>query len=152
MAIISAWRNLTSSKLKKSLKRKNRKQGQLLSKSGFVLCVTPPTLSRDRRIKMKKSLSKTVEEIVLHQNAYSARSSEKTWRSSGQLPSYLAIHKRQENNKQKHPVPPKKKKISKNKLASLFKIKSNLNGVVKQFSSKWSIIINKFYKQNKSIT
>ena len=40
--IISAWWNLTSSKLKKSevkFKRKTRKQGQLLSESGFVLCI-----------------------------------------------------------------------------------------------------------------
>ena len=54
--IISAWWNLTSSKLKKSetkFKRKARKQRQLLSESGFVLNITPPPLSRDRR--MKKS-------------------------------------------------------------------------------------------------
>ena len=71
MAIISAWRNLTSSKLKNSeakFKRKNRKfQGQLLSESGFVQCIAPPSLSRDRRIKMKKlSSSRTV---VLFENA-----------------------------------------------------------------------------------
>ena len=54
---ISAWWNLTSSKLKKletKFQRKTRKQGQLLSESGFVLCIAPPSLSRDR-IKMKKS-------------------------------------------------------------------------------------------------
>ena len=65
MAITSAWRNLTSSKLKKSeakVKRKNRKQRQLLSDCGFVLCIAPPSLSRSRRIKMKKSSSsRTVE-------------------------------------------------------------------------------------------
>ena len=65
MAIISAWRNLTSNKLKKSqqnFKRKTRKQGQLLSESGFVLCIAPASLSRGRRIKMKKpSSSRTVE-------------------------------------------------------------------------------------------
>ena len=52
--------NLTSCKLKKSeatLKRKIRKQRQLLSESGFVLCIAPPSLFRDRRIKMKKSSS-----------------------------------------------------------------------------------------------
>ena len=57
--IISAWWNLTSSKLKKSevkFKRKTRKQGQLLSESGFVLCIAPPSLSRDRKIKMKISI------------------------------------------------------------------------------------------------
>ena len=56
--IISAWWNLTSSKLKESeakFKRKPWKQWQLLSESGFVLCVMAPwSLSRDRRIKMKK--------------------------------------------------------------------------------------------------
>ena len=58
--IISAWWNLTSSKLKKSeakFKRKTRKQRQLLSKSAFVLSIAPPLLSSDRRIKMKKSSS-----------------------------------------------------------------------------------------------
>ena len=57
MEIISAWKNLTSSKLKKSeanFEQKNRKQGQLLSESGFVLCIAPSSLSRDRRIKIKK--------------------------------------------------------------------------------------------------
>ena len=56
--IISAWWNLTSSKLKKfeaKFKRKTRKQRQLLSESEFVLCIAPPSLSRFRRIKMKKS-------------------------------------------------------------------------------------------------
>ena len=60
MGIISAWRNSTSSKSKRSqakFKRKNRKQGQLLSESGFVLCIAPPSLSRDRRMKVKKSSS-----------------------------------------------------------------------------------------------
>ena len=40
--IISAWWNLISSKLKKievKFKRKTRKQKQLLSESGFVLCI-----------------------------------------------------------------------------------------------------------------
>ena len=55
--ITSAWWNLTSSKLKKSeakFKRKTRKYRQLLSESRFVLRIAPPSLSRDRRIKMKK--------------------------------------------------------------------------------------------------
>ena len=58
--IISAWWNLTSSKLKKSkakLNRKTRKQRQLLNESGFVLCIAHPSLSRHMRIKMKKSES-----------------------------------------------------------------------------------------------
>ena len=55
-AIISAWWNLTSSKLKKSkLKRKTWKPRQLPRESGFVLCFVPPSLSRDRGIKMTKS-------------------------------------------------------------------------------------------------
>ena len=56
--IISARWNLASSKLKMSeakLKRKSRKQGQFLSESGFVLCIAPTSLSRGRKIKMKKS-------------------------------------------------------------------------------------------------
>ena len=72
MAIISAWRNLTSSELTKSeakCKQKNRKQGQLLSESGFVLCIAPSSLSRDRRIKMKKSSSSST--IELFKNAQS---------------------------------------------------------------------------------
>ena len=56
--IISARWNLASSKSKKSeakFKRKTRKKRQLLSEPGFVLSIAPPPLSRDRRIKMKKS-------------------------------------------------------------------------------------------------
>ena len=59
LTFISARWNLTSSKLKKSeakFKRKTRKQGQILSESGFVLCIAPPSLSCDRRIKMNKSI------------------------------------------------------------------------------------------------
>ena len=54
--IISAWWILASSKLKKSeiINQKTWKQRPLLSESGFVLCIAPPPLSRDRRIKMKK--------------------------------------------------------------------------------------------------
>ena len=55
--IISAWWNLTSSNLKKleaKLIRKTRTQKQLFSESGFVRCVACPSLSRGRRIKMKK--------------------------------------------------------------------------------------------------
>ena len=39
----------------RKFKRKTWKQRQLLSESGFVLRIAPPSLSRDRRIKMKKS-------------------------------------------------------------------------------------------------
>ena len=57
--IISAWWNLTSSKLKKSEEKFNRKtwkQRQILSESGFVqrIPVVPPPISRNRRINMKK--------------------------------------------------------------------------------------------------
>ena len=40
---------------KKKFNRKTREQRQLLGESGFVLRIAPPSLSRDRRIKMKKS-------------------------------------------------------------------------------------------------
>ena len=62
--IIFAWWNLTSSKLKKSeakFKRKTRKYRQLLSESRFVRRIASPSLSRDRRIKMKKSTSKKIK-------------------------------------------------------------------------------------------
>ena len=55
--IISAWYNLTSSKAKKAeakFQRRTRKQRQLLRESGFVTGIAPPSLSRDRMIKMKK--------------------------------------------------------------------------------------------------
>ena len=58
--IISASWNPPSSKLKKSeakFNRKTREQRQLLSESGFVLSIAPSPLSRDRRIKMKKSIN-----------------------------------------------------------------------------------------------
>ena len=56
--IISVWWNLASSKLTKVRRKFNRKpwqQRQLLNECGFVLRKAPPPLSRDRRIKMKKS-------------------------------------------------------------------------------------------------
>ena len=62
--IISDRWNLTSCKSKKSdakFKRKTRKQVQLLSESKFVLSVAPPSLSRDRRIKMKKSIKISIK-------------------------------------------------------------------------------------------
>ena len=51
--IFSAWWNLTSSKLKKSEAEVNyrTKQRQLLTKSGFVLRLVPPSLSTDWRIR-----------------------------------------------------------------------------------------------------
>ena len=42
--------------VRRKFKRKTWKQRQLLSESGFVLRIAPPSLSRDRRIKMKKSI------------------------------------------------------------------------------------------------
>ena len=42
-------------KVRRKFKRKTWKQRQLLSESGFVLRIAPPSLSRDRRIKTKKS-------------------------------------------------------------------------------------------------
>ena len=60
--MFARW-NLTSSKLRKSdlkFKRKTRKQGQLLNESGFVLCIAPPSLSRDTRMEMMKSINQSV--------------------------------------------------------------------------------------------
>ena len=65
--IISAWRNPASSKLRKleaKFKRKPRKQRQLVSESGFVQSIAPPPLSRDGRLKMKKSISPMVCVVV----------------------------------------------------------------------------------------
>ena len=58
--ITSARWNLTRKKSKKSeakFWRKIRKERQLLSVSGFVLRIASPSPSRDRRIKMKKSIN-----------------------------------------------------------------------------------------------
>ena len=41
--------------VRRKFNRKTWKQRQLLSESGFVLRIAPSPLSRDRRIKMKKS-------------------------------------------------------------------------------------------------
>ena len=46
--------------VRRKLKRKTWKQRQLLSESGFVLRIAPPSLSRDRRIKMKKSINQSI--------------------------------------------------------------------------------------------
>ena len=43
--------------VRRKFNRKTWKQRQLLSESGFVLRTAPPPLSRDRRIKIKKSFS-----------------------------------------------------------------------------------------------
>ena len=64
--IISARWNLASSKLKKSetkLNRNTRKQRQLLSESRFVLRIALLSLSRGRRIQMKKKLHKKKSNI-----------------------------------------------------------------------------------------
>ena len=41
-----------------------RTQRQLLSESGFVLRIAPPSLSRDRRIKLKKSINQKVNDVT----------------------------------------------------------------------------------------
>ena len=46
--------------VRRKFNRKTWKQRQLLSEFGFVLSIAPPPLSRDRRIKMKKSNHNTV--------------------------------------------------------------------------------------------
>ena len=43
-------------KVRKKFNRKTWKQRQLLSESGFVLCIAPLPLSHDGRIKMQKSI------------------------------------------------------------------------------------------------
>ena len=43
--------------VRRKFNRKTWKQWQLLSESGFVLRIAPTQLSRDRRIKMKKSIN-----------------------------------------------------------------------------------------------
>ena len=51
-----------TTKVKRKFNRKTWTQRQLLSKSGFVLRIAPPPLSRDRKIKMKKSTyAKTIQ-------------------------------------------------------------------------------------------
>ena len=52
--------------IKEVERKSNRKtwKRQLLSESGFVLRIAPPSLSRDRRIKMKKSIKSSI--IYLH--------------------------------------------------------------------------------------
>ena len=47
--------------VRRKFKRKTWKQRKLLSESGFVLRITPPLLSRDRRIKMKKSIKPLIQ-------------------------------------------------------------------------------------------
>ena len=44
-------------KVGRKFNRKAWKQRQVLSESGFILGMAPPPLSRDRRIKMKKSIN-----------------------------------------------------------------------------------------------
>jgi len=59
--IISAWWLRTSSKLsgKKSKKTTGKLgNGQLLSGCGFIQNIKPPSLSRDRRIKMEQTANK----------------------------------------------------------------------------------------------
>ena len=58
--IIRAWWNLSKQQIKevrKKTHRKARKQKQLLSKSGFVLCIAPPSLSCDRRINKNEEIN-----------------------------------------------------------------------------------------------
>ena len=50
--------------IRRKFKRKTWKQRQRLSESGFVLRIAPPSLSRDRRIKMKKSKSELLKLVL----------------------------------------------------------------------------------------
>jgi len=61
--IISAWWLRTSSKFsgKKSKKTTGLGNGQFLSGCGFVQHIAPPSLSRDRRIKMENKQTSVIE-------------------------------------------------------------------------------------------
>ena len=52
--------------IRSKFNRKTWKQRQLLNGSGFVLGIAPPPLSRDKRIKMKKSKSYISIVILTH--------------------------------------------------------------------------------------
>ena len=65
-------------KVRRKLNRKTWKQGQLLSESGFVPRIAPPPLSRDRMIKMKKSIN-----LLLFQRAQ---------KSLGRVENYFLSH------------------------------------------------------------
>ena len=47
-------------KIKSKIQAENSETRQLLSESGFVLCIALPSLSRDRRIKTKKSINSSI--------------------------------------------------------------------------------------------
>ena len=72
--------------VRRKFNRKTWKQRQLLSECGFVLRIAPPPLSRDRRIKMKKSIN---QKKVRKKHPYKQRRTQKfslrVWgvRSSG---------------------------------------------------------------------
>ena len=59
-------------KVTRKFKWKTWKQRQLLSESGFVLRTAPPSLSRDRRIKMKKSIKNITPGVEVKRIAISA--------------------------------------------------------------------------------
>jgi len=65
--IISVWWLRTSSKFsgKKSMKQPEKLgNGQLLSGWGFVQNIAPPSLSRDRRIKMEQTNKKIIITLI----------------------------------------------------------------------------------------
>jgi len=67
--IISAWWLRTSSKFgdKKSKKTTGKLgNGQLLSGCGFIQNIAPPSLSRDRRIKMEQTTNSNNESENLY--------------------------------------------------------------------------------------
>ena len=51
---------------KSKIQAENSEKGQLLSESEFVLCIAPRSLSRDRRIKMKKSSSSLFQKRTMN--------------------------------------------------------------------------------------
>ena len=73
--IISARWNLASSKSKKSEENLSGKLGNklFLSESGFILRTASPSLFRDRRIKMKKSINFNLRNELLKDNSFVLR-------------------------------------------------------------------------------
>ena len=61
LCLVESNQHKQQKKVRSKLKRKIRKPRQLLSEYGFVLYMAPPSLSRDRRIKMKKSIKSLLD-------------------------------------------------------------------------------------------
>ena len=60
LCLVESSKQQTKEVGSKKILEENSEKRQLLSDSGFVLYIAPPSLSRDRRIKMKKSSSSSL--------------------------------------------------------------------------------------------